>query len=97
MSRDDRRAKAREGKGSSLSRTVHHNVIQSSRMLLARLSPKLLEGGGVCLERPPIYEALRSKQGQGENWQTHCESKVISTKIGREDRDRRKGNFGFNV
>lgn len=54
-------------------------------------------GGGACLERPPIYEALRSKQGQGGNWQTHCESKVISTKIGREDRARRKANLGFSV
>ena len=27
-------------------------------------------GGGACLERPPIYGALRSKQGQGKNWQT---------------------------
>lgn len=50
MSRDGRRAKVREGKGSSLSRTVYHNVIQSSRMLLARLSPKLLGGGG-CMPR----------------------------------------------
>lgn len=50
MSRDSRRAKAREGKGSSLSRTVHHNAIQSSRMLPARLFPKLLEEGGMPRE-----------------------------------------------
>lgn len=79
-----------------MSGNVHHNMTQSSRLLPAGLFPKVLEWG-TCLGRPAIYEALRSKQGQGENWQTHCESKVISTKIGREDGDRRKRNFRFSV
>lgn len=50
-----------------------------------------------CLEKPPIYGALRSKQGQKENWLTHCDSKVTSTKIGREHGDHRKWNFRFSV
>lgn len=80
---------------------VYHHVTQSSRLLPAELFPNVLAvvvgGCSTCPERPPIYGALRSKQGQRENWQTHCESKVISTKIGREDGDRRKGNFRFSV
>ena len=37
-------------------------------------------GGGACLERPPIYGALRSKQGQGKNWQTTVSPKWFQLK-----------------
>lgn len=49
------------------------------------------------LKRPPIYGALKSKQGQKEYWLTHCESKLILTEIGREHGDHRKWNFRFSV
>lgn len=40
---------------------------------------------------------FKIKTRSGEKLADYCESKVISTKIGREDRDRRKGNFRFSV
>lgn len=76
-----------------LSGAVYHNMTQSSRLLPAGLLPTGLEGGALqCLKRPPIYGGKIKTISEG-NWMTPCESKLISTKIGRGEGESQKREF----